>query len=434
MQATLETLGNLERRLSISVPFSDIEAEVQTRLRRVAKTAKIHGFRPGKAPIKIVEQHYGFQVREEAMNAAVERGFSKAVQENNLKVAGFPQFAPAEGEQPKDMFAFQATFEVFPEVKLKPLADVAFEKATYTVGDADVEKTLEILRKQRTRFNAVSRPVANGDRTIIDFEGKIDGVVFDGGVAQNFAVWLGEGQMLPDFEKNLIGLAEGESRTFDLAFPADYHGGDVAGKTAQFTVTIKSVAEAELPALDAEFAKLLGIGNGDVALMKDEVKKNVEREVARRLKARIKEGVLEVLLNNAELDLPKALISVEINRMVQQARSEFASRGIDPAKMPIPTDAFAEQAKRRVALGLILAEVVKANELKVKPETVRAIVEDVAASYEDPQEVIDWYYADAQRMESPNAVALEDTVVEWVLGQVKSTDKAASFDELMGRA
>lgn len=433
MQANLETLGTLERRLSISVPFNDIESEVQNRLRRVAKGAKIQGFRPGKAPLKIVEQHYGYKVREEVMNATVEKNFSDAVRANNLKVAGYPRFEAAQGESSPDNFVFNAVFEVFPEIKIASLAATSIEKPAFVVTSKEVDQTLDVLRKQRTRFTAVTRPVANGDRVILDFEGKIDGVPFEGGSAQNFAVLLGEGQMLPDFEKNTIGLAEGESRTFDVTFPEDYHGKDVAGKTAQFTITVKAVSEAHLPALDAEFANALGIAGGDVKKMREEIQKNVEREVARRLKARQKENVMEALLGVAELEIPKTLISVEINRLVQQARQEFAQRGMDSEKLPFPPEVFAEQAKRRVSLGLILAEIVKQNELKVSPAAVRAIVEDVAASYEDPAEVVQWYYGDAQRLESANSVALEDAVVEWALGQAKVTETKVSFDELMGR-
>lgn len=433
MQANLETLGTLERRLSISVPFNDIESEVQSRLRHVAKGAKIQGFRPGKAPLKIVEQHYGYKVREEVMNSTVEKNFSEAVRANNLKVAGYPRFEAAQGESSPENFVFNAVFEVFPEVKLKPLAEQEIARPLFSVTDKEVEQTIEVLRKQRTRFTAVTRPVASGDRVILDFEGTIDGVAFEGGSAKNFAVLLGEGQMLPEFEKNTVGLAEGESRTFDLTFPEDYHGKDVAGKTAQFTITVKAVSEAHLPELDAEFANALGIANGDVVAMREEIRKNVEREVSRRLKARLKENTMEALLASAELELPKSLVSMEINRLVQQARQEFAQRGMDPQKLPFPPEVFGEQAKRRVSLGLILAEVVRQNDLKIKPEAVRAIVEDVAASYEDPQEVVQWYYADPQRLESANSVALEDAVVEWALSQAKVKESAVSFDELMGR-
>lgn len=433
MQANLESLGTLERRLSISVPFNDIESEVQTRLRRVAKGAKIQGFRPGKAPLKIVEQHYGHKVREEVINATVEKNFSDAVRANSLKVAGYPRFEPAQGEPSPEFFKFNATFEVFPEIKIGSLADKAIEAPEFVVTDAEVEQTLLVLRKQRTRFNAVTRPVANGDRVILDFVGKIDDVPFEGGTATNFSVLLGEGQMLPDFEKNTIGLAEGESRTFDLAFPADYHGKDVAGKTAQFTITVKAVSEPVLPELDSDFANSLGIEGGDVVKMRAEIAKNVEREVARRLKARLKENTMQALLDVAELELPKSLISFEINRLVQQARAEFAQRGMDSENLPFPAEVFAEQAKRRVGLGLILAEIVKINDLKVTPEAVRAIVEDIASSYEDPEDVLKWYYSNPQNLESANSVALEDAVVAWALTQAKVAKTKVSFDELMGR-
>ena len=434
MQANLENLGTLERRLSISVPFADIESEVQSRLRKVARTAKIQGFRPGKAPMNIVAQHYGYQVREDVLNATVEKSFAEAVRENQLKVAGYPRFDAENAAAGAETLTFKATFEVFPEVKLESLAGKALENPVFTVTEVEVEQTISILRKQRTRFQAVTRPAATGDRVIVDFVGSIGGEAFDGGSGQNVAFVVGEGQMLPEFDKGVLGLAEGETRVFDLNFPADYHGKDVAGKTAQFNVTVKAVSEAEVPAVDSEFAKLLGIDDGDLSRMRSEVHSNVEREVARRLKARRKENVMQALLASAELDLPKSLVTMEISRMLQQAKSDIAARGIDPETMPLQPQAFVEPAQRRVKLGLVLAEVVRSNNLQVKPEAVRAIIEDVAASYEDPSEVVRWYYADASRMETPNSVALEDAVVEWAFANAKVSDTTVGFEELMGRS
>ncbi len=434
MQAHLETLSALERRLTIAIPFAAIEQQVQVRLQKISRTAKIQGFRPGKAPLKIIAQQYGYQVRDEVLNDAVNQTFGNAVQENKLRVAGSPRFENADNTNTPEAISFNATFEVYPEVQIASLAGVALEAPTLTVGDEEVAQTLEILRKQRTRFEHVERAAVTGDRVIVDFVGTLDGVAFAGGSAQNQAMSIGEGQYLPEFETAAIGLSADESRTFDLTFPEDYQGKEVAGKTAQFTITVKQIAEPTLPAVDAEFAKMLGIADGDTVRMLEEVKVNVEREVSRRLKARTKENVMNALLGIASLELPKALVANEIGRLAEQAKQEFSSRGMDVKNMPFPPDAFEEQAKRRVALGLILAELVEQQNLQAQPEQVRAIIEDAAASYEQPAEVVRWYYAEAGRLDSAKAAALEENVVAWALAQADTSTKTVSFNDLMGNA
>lgn len=434
MQAHLETLSALERRLTIAIPFAAIEQQVQVRLQKISRTAKIQGFRPGKAPLKIIAQQYGYQVRDEVLNDAVNQTFGHAVQENKLRVAGTPRFENADNSNTPEAISFNATFEVYPEVQIASLAGVALEAPTLTVGEEEVAQTLEILRKQRTRFEHVERPAVKGDRVIVDFVGTLDGVAFAGGSAQNQAMSIGEGQYLPEFEMAAIGLSAGESRTFDLTFPEDYQGKEVAGKTAQFTITVKQIAEPTLPEVDAEFAKMLGIADGDTVRMLEEVKLNVEREVNRRLKARTKENVMNALLGIATLELPKALVANEIGRLAEQAKQEFSSRGMDVKNMPFPPDAFEAQAQRRVALGLILAELVEQQNLQAQPEQVRAIIEDAAASYEQPAEVVRWYYAEAGRLDSAKAAALEENVVAWALAQADTTTKTVSFNDLMGNA
>ncbi|WP_269532555.1 trigger factor [Chitinimonas sp. BJYL2] len=431
MQAQLETLGQLERRLDFSIPSADIELAVDARLKRVARTARIQGFRPGKAPMKIVAANYGMQAREEALNEQVQTAFSRAVEDNKLRVAGYPRFEgkPAQG----DAFEFSATFEVYPEVVVGDLSGVEVERPVLTVTDAEVDKTLEILRKQRTRFDRVERAAEKGDRVIVDFKGTIDGVAFAGGSADNYAFLVGEGQMLPEFDNAVLGMKEGESKTFDLAFPADYQGADVAGKTAQFEVSVKNVAGAQLPALDAEFAKLLGVESGDVDALRAEVRKNVEREVKRRLAARAKESVMQALIAATPLELPKSLVGQEIGRLIENARQEMQQRGFDPKEMPFPAELFEAQAKQRVALGLILAEVVRANNLQAKPEQIKTIVDEFAESYEHPEEVVKWYYSSPDRLEGPESLALEDNVVEFVYAKAKTVDKELNFDELMGQ-
>ena len=433
MQAQLEILENLQRRLVISVPREEIGKQVDARLKRVAKTAKIDGFRPGKAPINVVAQSYGFRVQEEVLGETVERAFGEAVTEQKLNVAGYPRFEPKEGEGADDAFQFVATFEVYPEVSIGDLAAVEVEKPQLEVSDAEVDKTIDILRRQRTRYDRVEREAADEDRVIIDFKGTIDGVAFPGGSSENYAFVLGKGQMLPEFETGIRGMKEDETRTVTVNFPAEYHGKDVAGKTAQFEITVKNVAAAILPEVDTAFATSLGIEGGDVAKMREEVKGNLAREVRNRLKARVKENVLSALVQAAPLELPKSLVSLEIGRLLENAQSDMKARGMDPKQMPFPPEMFEAQAKRRVHLGLVLAELVEANDLKAKPEQVKAIVEDLAQNYENPAEVVAWYYADKKRLASAESMALEDGVVEFVLSKVKVVEKAAAFDELMGQ-
>lgn len=433
MQAQLEILENLQRRLVISVPREEIAKQVDARLKRVAKTAKIDGFRPGKAPINIVAQNYGFRVQEEVLGETVERAFGEAVKEQNLNVAGYPRFEPQESESADADFRFAAAFEVYPEVKIGDLSAVEVERPVLEVTDAEVDKTIDILRRQRTRYDRVEREAADEDRVIIDFKGTIDGVAFDGGTAENYAFLLGKGQMLPEFEAGIRGMKEGDVRTVEVNFPADYHGKDVAGKTAQFEITLKNVAAAQLPEVDEAFAKSLGIEGGDVAKMREEVKANLSREVRNRLKSRVKENVLNALVEVAPIELPKSLVSIEMGRLYENAQSDMKARGIDPKQMPFPAEMFEPQAKRRVHLGLVLAELVDANDLKAKPEQVKAIIEDMAQNYENPAEVVAWYYADKQRLANVESMALEDGVVDFILGKAKVVEKAIAFDDLMGQ-
>lgn len=431
MQVNVETLSNLERRIKIAVPFAKIDVEVENRLKKVARTAKVQGFRPGKAPMKVVAQNYGLQVREDVMNDTVNASFSDAVREHQLKVAGYPRFEAVEAGS-GEAFEFAAVFEVYPEVKVGELADKTVEKPVTEVTEEAVQKTIDVLRKQRVNYSAVDRAAQDGDRLVVDFVGKIDGVAFAGGSSEDFPFTLGQGQMLPEFEAAAKGLKAGEAKEFDLAFPADYHGKDVAGKTAQFTITVKSVSEAVLPEVDEAFAKLLGVADGNVEQMKKEIRENVEREVARRLKAKTKDVVLAALLDVTPIELPKALVALEVQRLAEQTKKDFQSRGMDVSKMPFPTDLFAKEAERRVALGLILSELVDSQDLRAKPEQVRAVIDDFAASYEQPEDVVRWYYADASRLEGPESLATEDNVVAWVLSRAKVEEKSLSFDELMG--
>lgn len=433
MSVTVETLENLERKVIVSLAWADINAETDKRLKQTQRRVKIDGFRPGKAPLKMVASMYGASAQNEVINELVQRAFYDIAVSENLKVAGFPRFEGVEEQDDKDSLKIAAIFEVFPEVSIGDLSASEIEKVTSEVGDAEVEKTVEILRKQRTRFNHVDRAAQNSDRVIIDFEGKIDGEPFAGGSSKNYAFVLGSGQMLPEFEAGIAGMKAGESKDVEVNFPEDYHGKDVAGKTAVFTITLNNVSEATLPEVDAEFAKALGIADGDVAKMREEVKKNVAREVERRTQEQTKESVMEALLKAVELQVPNALVNDEATRLAEEMKQNFVNQGMANAgQVNLPADMFKEQAHRRVALGLILAKLVEENKLEPTEEQIKAVVANFAESYEDPQEVIDWYYADASRLQGPTSLAVESNVVNFVLGKAKVTEKTLSFDEVMG--
>lgn len=433
MQTNPQAASPLERRIDMTVPMADIEKEGAQRLKKMARTVKMPGFRPGKVPFKMVEQQYGAQARNEAIGEAVEKAFGNAVREQNLRVAGYPRIEPKGGEDASRL-EFSAVFEVYPEVKLNGFGDKSIERPQLDVGEAEVDKTLEVLRKQRTTFSAAERAAEKGDRVVIDFTGKLNGEVFQGGQATDYPVVLGEGRMLPDFENGIAGLKAGESRTFDLTFPADYQVTELAGKQVSFDVTLKRVEAPQLPEVDAAFARSLGIEDGDIAKMRAEIRANLENEIRKRIKARIKEQAMQVLLDANPLDVPKALIEQESESMAEAARQDLASRGADIRNMPVDATWFAAQAERRVKLGLIIAEAVKGNALHAKPEQVRALIDEQAESYEKPEEVVRWYYAQPQRLAQVEALAIEENVVNWVVANVQATDKAASFDELMGNA
>lgn len=433
MSVTVETLENLERKVVLSLPWSEINAETDKKLKQTQRRAKIDGFRPGKAPLKMIAQMYGASAQNDVINELVQRRFYDVAVAQELKVAGFPRFEGVEEQDDKESFKVAAIFEVFPEVVIGDLSAQEVEKVTASVGDAEVDQTVEILRKQRTRFNHVEREARNGDRVIIDFEGKIDGEPFAGGASKNYAFVLGASQMLPEFEAGVVGMKAGESKDVTVNFPEDYHGKDVAGKTAVFTITLNNVSEATLPEVDADFAKALGIADGDVAKMREEVQKNVSREVERRVNEQTKESVMNALLKAVELKAPVALVNEEAARLANEMKQNFVNQGMaDAANLDLPLDMFKEQAERRVSLGLILAKLVDENKLEPTEEQVKAVVANFAESYEDPQEVIDWYYAEPSRLQAPTSLAIESNVVDFVLGKAKVNEKVLSFDEVMG--
>lgn len=423
----------LERRLDLSLTIADLDKDTDQRLKRIGKNFKMAGFRPGKVPANIVKQQYGDQARYEAMNEALERAFGEAVKTAQLRVAGQPSIEPKTTESTTNL-EFTAVFEVYPEVKLGDLKDVEVERSVLEVGAAELDSTLNVLRKQRVKYEPVDRAAAKGDRVTIDFLGKKDGVPFQGGQANDYPFVLGEGSMLPDFENAVEGLKAGESKTFEMTFPADYQAKDLAGQVVTFEVTAKEVREAILPEIDADFAKALGVLDGDIDKMRAEIETNLKREVKKRLQSKVKDQVMDALLKTNPIDVPNALVDMEIQRLMQAAREDMEQRGgVKMKDFPMQREWFVEQAKRRVSLGLILSEVVKVNELHAKADQVKAIVEEAAQSYEHPEEVIRWYYAQPQRLSEIEGVAIEDNVVAWALSSAKVVDKSVAFDELMGQ-
>ncbi|MEK8046004.1 MAG: trigger factor [Burkholderiales bacterium PBB6] len=433
MAVNVEILEKLERRITLTLAATEINSEVESRLKKLSRTVKADGFRPGKVPMSVVAQRHGYAVQYEVMNDKLGQAFAQAANEAQLRVAGTPNITQKD-EAPEGQMAFDATFEVYPEVKIGDLAGAEVERVAADVDAAAIDKTVEILRKQRRTFaqRAAAEGAEAGDRVTIDFEGKIDGEPFAGGKAEGFQFLVGEGQMLEQFDSAVRGMKVGESKTFPLQFPADYHGADVAGKEADFLVTMKKIESQNLPEVNAEFAQSLGIAEGTVDGLRADVKKNLEREVKFRVLARNKGAVMEALVKVAELDLPKALIDNEVERLVEGARADLKQRGVkDAEKAPIPAEIFQPQAEKRVRLGLVVAELVRANNLQAKPEQLQAHIEEMAQSYEKPAEVVRWYLSDRQRMAEVEAVVIENNVTEFVLGAAKIVDKTLPFDELM---
>ena len=433
MTVTVETLEKLQRRITLTLAADAINGEVESRLKKLSRTVKADGFRPGKVPMSVVAQRYGYSVHYEVMNDKVGEAFATAANEAKLRVAGMPSITQKEGGAEGQM-AFDATFEVYPEVKLGDLSAVSLERVSTEVSDAAIDKTIDILRKQRRTF--AQRPAVEGaaesDRVTIDFEGKIDGEPFSGGKAEAFQFIIGEGQMLAQFDTGVRGMKVGESKTFAVAFPADYHGQEVAGKEADFLVTMKKIESQTLPVVDEALAKSLGIEGGTVDALRADVKKNLEREVKFRVLARNKSAVMDALLASAELDLPQALVANETGRLVESARADLKQRGVkDAATAPIPAELFTAQAERRVRLGLVVAELVRSQNLQAKPEQLQAHIEEMSQSYEKPAEVMRWYLSDRQRMAEVEAVVIENNVANHVLTTAKVTDKVLPFDDLM---
>ena len=397
------TKSSLERTLDLTISAEQLKADTDAILKRRAKTAKAHGFRPGKVPMKMVREMYGAQAYMDAMNQLIGHAYEKAVEEAGLKVAGAPEITPkgeiTEGADPQ----FTAKFEVFPEVEVPDLKDVEMKRFVCDVTDTEVEKTLEIMRKQRP---------------------------FEGGTANNFAFVIGAGQMLPDFEKGVMGMKTGEKKTFEMTFPADYVE-KLAGKTVEFEVELTKVEVAKLPEIDDEFAKRLGITDG-VEKMREEIAANLKREVKARITQQTKDGVMNALNDACHFDLPKALVQEEQQVLARSFEQNMAARGMDPKQHKVPVEMFKDQAERRVRLGLLVNALVEKEGLTPTDEEINAHIAELAASYEDPEEVKKWFTSDARRMSDAQAYVLESKITEWALSKGKTTEEKVEFDKLMG--
>jgi trigger factor len=431
MLQEVENLGALQRRLDISVPADALAREVSLRLARLARSVKMPGFRPGKVPMKMIASSYGPQVQAEVLNDKIGEAFSVEISARQLRVAGTPTVAPKAGGDGAQL-TFSATFEVYPEIAVGDLGGFAIEKAVCPVGDAEVDKTIEIMRRQRAKLTVVDRTAADGDRVAVDYKGSVDGVAFDGGSATDFPFTVGQGRMLPEFEAAVRGMTRGESKTFPLTFPADYRAAELAGKTASFDLTVKKVEQVDLPPVDAAFARQLGVLDGDVAKMREEVRGNLQREVQSRLRARTKDSVMAALLGAANFELPKTLIDADCQRLAELARADMAARGVDAASMPLTPETFMPQAQRRVRLGLLVGELVRTQNLQPRQDQIRKRLEELAQSYEKPSEVIQWYLGNRQRLAEVETMVMEDNVVDWVLERAQVTETPVAFDELMG--
>jgi trigger factor len=435
MQSNLETIGQLERRLNVAVPLTAIESEVTKRLARLAKSVKVPGFRPGKVPLKMVAQQYGPQVRSDVISETVRATFNDAIRDQNLRIAGYPRIEPKAGAPgSEDQLEFSAVFEVYPEIRIGDLSTATIKRPLAEVGPEDIESTIEVLRKQRATYSPVERPAAHGDRVTVDFSGRIDGVEFQGGQAKDFPINIGEGRMLPEFETAVSGMRAGERKVFRLTFPADYHGKEVAGKEAEFTLDVLAVAVPELPAVDAEFARAFGVASGDLDELRAEIGSNLRLELKRKIEAKVKEQALAALRQKAEFAVPRSLVEAEAQNMAAKMAADLQQQGMKAEDMKLGPDLFRASAEDRVALGLALGEVVRVNGLAAKPEQVKALVLEAAQTYEQPDAVVRWHYEKPERLNEFEALAVERNVVDWVLTQTQVEDVATTFAELMGPA
>ncbi len=425
MQVSVEATSALERRMTVGVPAERVETEVSKRLQQTARRAKVPGFRPGKVPMNIIRQRYEDSARQDVLGDLVQASFYEAVTSEQLNPAGSPSIELKAFEKGQAL-EFVATFEVFPQISLAGFGDIQVERLQAEVTDADIDNMLDILRKQNASWQDVERAAANGDQVVIDFVGRIDGEPFAGGTAQSTPLVLGSGRMIPGFEDGIVGAVAGEERIVAVTFPAEYQNEELAGKAAEFTIKVQSVAEPLLPELTDDFFAQFGISEGGLEGFRAEVRQNMERELRQAIKSKVKNQVMDGLLAANAFEVPKSLIANEVNRLRVQAVQQFGGK-MKPETLP--AEIFQGQATRRVQLGLLVAEVVKSAGLQPDEERVRAMVEEMASAYQQPEQVVSWYYQNPQQLEQVRSVVLEEQVVDTVLQQANVTDKQVSYEE-----
>ncbi|MFC4701875.1 trigger factor [Glaciecola siphonariae] len=432
MQVSVETTQGLERRLTITVPAESVDTAVKARLQQLAKTQRINGFRPGKVPVSVIKKRFGAAVRQEVAGEVMQRNFYEAIMQEKINPAGMPTFALTKDEDGQDL-EFAATFEIYPEVEVKGLDKIEVEKPVVEIKAKDLTEMMKTLQKQHADFKEVKRKAKDGDKVYINFVGTIDGEEFDGGKAEDFPLELGKGQMIPGFEDPLVGAKTGDEVVSKVTFPEDYHAEALKGKDAEFAITVTKVEGLNLPKVDDKFAELFGVTEGGVEALKEEVQRNMQRELDQTLKTQIKENVIAALLANNELDLPAALVEQEVNALREQAKQRFAQQG-NAANMPeLPADLFTDNAKRRVSVGLLLGEVIKNNKLEVEQERVDALIEQTASAYEDPSEVVEYYKNNQELLQQIQNLALEEQAIDTILSQAKVKEVKKAFDEVMNK-
>lgn len=431
MQVSVEAPSALERRMTVAVDESRISEAVDARLQDMTKTVKLKGFRPGKVPLKVVKQQYGGQVRDEVLNEVVQSTFYEAISQEKLHPAGTPSFDSSKSE-PGQGLEYTAVFEIYPEIKPAAIDNETIEKPVVEITEADIDNMIDRIRRQHITWEMADRAAKEGDQVKMDFKGTIDGEAFQGGEGKDMTVELGSGRMIKGFENGLVGAKAGDDVSLDLEFPEEYHAKEVAGKPVQFAVHINSVEEAVLPEVDAEFAKKMGVESGDIAKLRDDIKDNMEMELSKQIKTQVKEKVMDLLVSANKVDVPKSLIDNEAEALRNQMVQNLSSQGLAQNDLgAIDVSMFVEQAERRVALGLIMTEIVKENDIKVEADNVRAMVDEIARPYEKPEEVVKWYYGDKRRLAEVESLVLEEQVVDWVMSQAKVEEKTSTFDDLM---
>ncbi|MDX2507879.1 MAG: trigger factor [Gammaproteobacteria bacterium] len=428
MQVSVETKEGLEREMVVEFPTSNIDGEVKTRLQSLTKTAKINGFRPGKIPFMVIKKRYGGQVEAEVLNEKLQQSYFEAISQEKINPAGQPAIDIIENDK-EDTTSYKAIFEVYPEITIASLQDQNFEKAVVTIGEEDIDSTVENIRKQNQNLSDVDRGAQEGDQVTVDFTGTIDGEAFKGNEGQQVPVTLGQGQMIEGFENGLQGAKAGDEVSLELKFPEDYHYKDVAGKPVNFAISVSSIKEAVLPELNDEFFSKFAITEGGIDAFRAEVKKNMQVELNKSISAKLKNRVMDAILEVNDVPVPKALVEEEAKNMAQQMQSQYQKQGQGEAQLQ--TSMFEEQAKRRVALGLVLADIVKKHEIQASRESVKEKINGLAATYENPQEVMDYYLSHKDKLAEIESFVLEEKIVDWACEQANVTDKAYSFTEFM---